>query len=233
VHRGSVATAYVVIWRVHDLWRHRGEGEPQRRLAFVLKDKWDVFQMFFVFCSLFLLWNSAFVLSLNTAVTLCRAMVIGKITDVYEELFEYFFHVAATNGLVGPREGETVDDPRPGRAPFVSATMDFETAQHQGFFRALACVFCGQPHEYRGRVVGCGVHIKRFLLAPCGSDLCEPFYTRMVHPRDAESDLEEEDARAELSKMAAANEDHGYARKANILQWLFLNDSAPVAAFQR
>jgi len=95
------------------------------------------------FVHFFLWWNSEFVLSLNKAVTLCRAMVIGKITDVYEERFEYFFHVAATNVLVGPPASETVEDPRPGRAPFVSATMDFETAQHQGFFQALARLFGG------------------------------------------------------------------------------------------
>jgi len=190
--------------------------------------------VFVAICSLFFsLAASACVTSLNKAVTLFRAMVIGKSTGVYEELFEYFFRVAAANGLVGPRVGGAADDPRPSRAPFVSATMNFETAQHQGFFRALARVFGGQPQEYRGRVVGCGVHFKRFLLAPCGNDLRDPFYTRMVHLREAEMELAADDVRVELSKMAAAYEDEGQTRKANILQWLLRNDSALVAAFPR
>jgi len=55
----------------------------------------------------------------------------------------------------------------------------------------------------------------------------------MVLLREAESDLGEDDVRAELSKMAAANEDQGYARKANNQQRLLLNNSALVAAFLR
>ena len=80
----------------------------------------------------------------------------------YEERSEVFLRVAATNGLVEPRAGGTADDPRPSRAPFVSAKKDFETSQHHGFFRALARVFGGKLHEYRGRVVGCGVHLSGF-----------------------------------------------------------------------
>jgi len=53
------------------------------------------------------------------AVTLFRAMVIGKSTDVNGKLFEFFFRVAATNELVEPRAGGTADDPRPSRAPFL------------------------------------------------------------------------------------------------------------------
>jgi len=39
----------------------------------------------------------------------------------------------------------------------------------------------------------------------------------MVHLREAESELGEQYVRVELSKMAAAYEDQGHTRKANIL----------------
>lgn len=89
--------------------------------------------------------NSAFVLSVNRAFTLFRAMVIGKSADVYEELYEFYFRTAATNGLVGPLVRTAAghsDSPVPQRASFVLATMDFETAQHHGFISGgCSCVW--------------------------------------------------------------------------------------------
>lgn len=178
----------------------------------------------------------AFVLSLNRAFTLFRAMVIGKSADVYEELFEFYFRMAAANGLVGPLAGTAAgngDSPVPQRAPFVSATMDFETAQHHGFFRGAARVFGGQPGDYRGRVVGCGVHFKRFLLAPCGNNMRDPFFSRLVHLRESEANLDLERLRSTLAEMASECEEAGATRKANIVRWLLQNDAALLSAFPR
>lgn len=81
----------------------------------------------------FFMGDRAFVLSLNRSLTLLRAMVIGKSTDVYEELFTYYLHMAEANGLVGPpvrRMPVSSESHQHQRAFFVSATMDFETGQH-------------------------------------------------------------------------------------------------------
>ncbi|OSX77465.1 hypothetical protein BU14_0148s0041 [Porphyra umbilicalis] len=163
-------------------------------------------------------------------------MVIGKVAEMYEELFEYFFRTAAANGLLAPRvAGSAGADSRAraGRVPFVSATMDFETAQHLGFFGGLARVFGGQPSDYHGRAIGCGVHFKRFLLKPCGNDLRDPFYTRMVYLRESDEERGLPDVRRELSTMAADYQNQGENKKANIIKWLLKNEAALMAAFPR
>ncbi|KAK1858548.1 hypothetical protein I4F81_001149 [Pyropia yezoensis] len=177
----------------------------------------------------------AFVQSLNRSVTIFRAMVIGTTADMYEELFEQYFRVAAANGLAAPRisDRESGGGARQQRTPFVSVTMDFETGQHIGCFRALARVFGGQPENYHGRVVGCSVHFKRFLLGPCGNNLDDPFFIHMTRLRESDTDHGIEDVRAELMTTSSACAAQGETRKANIIRWLLQNEPALLAAFPR
>eukprot|EP00170_Pyropia_yezoensis_P001768 contig_7579_g1772 len=173
--------------------------------------------------------------SLNRSVTIFRAMVIGTTADMYEELFEQYFRVAAANGLAAPRisDRESGGGARQQRTPFVSVTMDFETGQHIGCFRALARVFGGQPENYHGRVVGCSVHFKRFLLGPCGNNLDDPFFIHMTRLRESDTDHGIEDVRAELMTTSSACAAQGETRKANIIRWLLQNEPALLAAFPR
>jgi len=188
-----------------------------------------------VLCFLsFLSMRSAFVPSLNLTVTLFRAMVNGKKEEMYEELFQCFFRVAAANGLVAPRAEDGTDGrARPGRVPFVSATMDFEMAQHLGLFKAMARVFGGQPTDYHGRAIGCGVHFKRFLLKACGNNQRDPFFTRMVYLRDSEMERDMAHVRQELSTMAGEYERQGETKKANVIRWLLKSEVILMAAFPR
>lgn len=95
--------------------------------------------------------------------------MIEKTASMYEEIFEFYFSSAADHGLAGSgvrvaiRAGGGTSSRK---TPFVSGTMDFETAQHLGFTQGLCRVFGGTPADYAGRVVGCAVHFKRFLLGP-------------------------------------------------------------------
>jgi len=188
-----------------------------------------------VLCFLsFLSMRSAFVPSLNLTVPLFRAMVIGKKEEMYEELFQCFFRVAAANGLVAPRAAGGADGgARPGRVAFVSATMDFEMAQHLGLFKAMARVFGGQPTDYHGRAIGCGVHFKRFLLKSCGNNQRDPFFTRMMYLRESEMERDMAHVRQELSTMAGEYECQGDAKKANVIRWLLRSEVVLMAAFPR
>lgn len=187
-------------------------------------------RLFLSFCAV-----SAFVQSLNRSVTVVRAMVIGKTADMYEELFEHYVRVAAANGLGGPQASgrESGGGARVQRTPYISITMDFETGQHIGCFRALARVYGGQSVDYHGRVVGCGVHFKRFLLGPCGNDMDDRFFIQMRRLRERETEHGIVDVRTELTAMAVTCEADGESRKANVIRWLLQNEHALMAAFPR
>lgn len=133
-------------------------------------------------------------------------MVIGKSAEVYEKLFTYYRRVAAANGLVRPPVGRAPaigNFPATELASFVLATMDFKKVQHQGSFRGVARVFGEQPSNHHRRVVGRGVHVKRFWLAPWGDHQRDPFFSRMVHLRETESDLDIEQLRCKLVEMTS------------------------------
>lgn len=173
---------------------------------------------------------------LNRAVTLLRAMVIGKTASMYEDLFEYYFSTAAEHGLAGPGGRVAV---RAGggtssrRTPFVAATMEFETAQHTGYARGLCHVFGGEAADYTGRVIGCAVHFKRFLLGPSGNSLDDPFFVSMMRLRDADSVGGEGDVRERLTSMAAEYRKSSQPKKVNVIQWLLKNPAAFSAAFPK
>jgi len=50
------------------------------------------------------------------------------------------------------------------RLPSVAVLLDFETAEHDGAFEALALEFGGVKEDYYGRAIGCRVHLCRFFL---------------------------------------------------------------------
>lgn len=178
----------------------------------------------------------SFVPWLNRAVTLLRAMVIGKTTSMYEELFEFYFSAAAEHGLAGPGGRVAV---RAGggtssrKTPFVAATMDFETAQHTEFARGLSRVFGGEPADYTGRVIGCAVHFKRFLLGPSGNSVGDPFFSVMVQLREADAVGGESGVRERLSSLAAEYQKSHESKKANVILWLLKNPAAFSAAFPK
>lgn len=149
-------------------------------------------------CFLFFFSSRAFVQSLNRSVIVLTAMVIGRTADISEELLEQYFRVAAAKSLAAPRvrDRESGGSARLQRTPFVSATMHFETGQHTGCVRNLAGVFGGQPENFHGRVVGCGVLFKRFLLGPCGNNLDDPFFIRMTSLRERDTEHGIADVRA-------------------------------------
>ena len=84
----------------------------------------------------------------------------------------------------------------------MSATMDFEMAQHLGLFKVMARVSGGQPTDYHGRAIGCGVHFKRFLLKACRNNKRDLFFTRIVYLRESEVGRDTAHVRQELSTMA-------------------------------
>lgn len=162
-----------------------------------------------------------------------RAMVLGKFTSLYEDLFEFYFATAAKHGLAGPQAaalGPAVGDARK-KPSLVAVTLDFKTAQHNGLFRALGRVFGGVPSTYHGRAVGCGVHFKRFLLAACWNSTRDPFFVRVQALRDGGLAIAE--VREQLAGIIKEYESAGDAGKANILRWLLRNDAALFAAFPR
>lgn len=88
--------------------------------------------------------SSGWISSLNRAVVLMRAMVIGKTATMYEELFTFYFRAAETHGLTAPsrtpRTGGTLADPSdsvahplavaplPAAAPSMTTTPAVEAA---------------------------------------------------------------------------------------------------------
>lgn len=94
-------------------------------------------------------------------------------------------------------------------------------------------MFGGQPGDYRGRVLGCGVYFKRFLLAPCGNNMPDHFFSRFVHLRESEANQDVERLQPTLAEMASECEKAGATRKANIVRWLLQNDAALLSAFPR
>ena len=249
VKTGSQSTAH---WRIHFIRLNGWLRHSFAQLITLLdidgigqnwedSNNWKYYRYFHfsyqicLFSGLFL-WRSAFVHSLNQTVMLIREMVIGKTAEMYEELFACYFRTAAANGLAAPRAagGAAAEaKARPGRVRFVSATMDFETAQNLGLFTWLARVSGGESTDYHGRAIACGVHFKWCLLKPCGNNLRDPFFTIMVYLGDTHDKRCVGDVRQELSILAANYKDEGNARKANIIQWLLTNHAALIAAFPR
>lgn len=179
---------------------------------------------------------STFLPSHNRAVTRFRAMVIGKATTMYETLFEAYFSAAAASGLGAPLRPENrgAAPGGGGRKPsFVSVTMDFESAQHNGFFQAISRVYGGHASDYFGRAIGCQVHFKRFLLVLVGNNVRDDFFVRMMAIRDVEVDGGLDAVRGKLAVLLAECQSAGEQSRANVLQWLLRTRSSLLAAFPK
>lgn len=163
-------------------------------------------------------------------------MVIGKTTTMYETLFEAYFSAAAASGLGAPLRAEDRGAVPPGgrrKLSFVSVTMDFETAQHNGFFQAMSRVYGGDASDYFGRAIGCEVHFKRFLLALVGNNVRDEFFVRMMGIRDAEVEGGLDEVRGKVAGLMAECNSAGETSRANVLQWLLRTRSALLAAFPK
>lgn len=163
-------------------------------------------------------------------------MVIGKTTAMYETLFETYFSSAAASGLVAPAGSGSQSGGSTGgrrKTPFVSITMDFETAQHNGFFLAMSRVFGGQPSYYCGRAIGCGVHYKRFLLPLVGNNVRDQFFLRMMAIREAESEGGLDAVRRSLEDLKLECVNAGQTDRASVIQWLLRTRAALLAAFPK
>lgn len=162
--------------------------------------------------------------------------MIGKTTAMYETLFETFFSSAAASGLVAPAgpeaaSGGSTEGRR--KTPFVSITMDFEIAQHNGFFLAMSRVFGGQASDYYGRAIGCGVHYKRFLLPLVGKNVRDQFFLGMMAVRQGESDGGLDEVRRNLEDLRLEFVNSGQTDRANGIQWLLRTRAALLAAFPK
>jgi len=129
--------------------------------------------------------HRVWVYSLNRSVVVPRAMVIGKCTDMYSELFSFYFRNAMMHGLDAPVKvprtspfGSPLPAPvsappvalapigatgRPrAKTPLVAVLLDFDAAEHDGAFRAMSRTFGGSPADFHGRSIGCRVHFIGF-----------------------------------------------------------------------
>lgn len=122
--------------------------------------------------------HRAYLPSERRSVTLFHALVVDKTTEMYCELFQDYFTAAKEAGLRSPtdyasttaalhaaHETAAVAFGHSQRGNQVSVVLlDFELAEHKRLFKALANVFCYIHLRYHGRVLGCRVHLRRFLL---------------------------------------------------------------------
>lgn len=117
------------------------------------------------------------------------------------------------------------------RTAFVAVGLDFETAEHMGFFQAMANVFGGDPSAYHGRVIGCRIHLNGFLLKQCGNDVRHPFIQFVLALRDTPPaggmPAVEEGLRGILDRARAA----GDKKQEASVTWLLANHVARMAAF--
>lgn len=190
--------------------------------------------------------HRAYLPSERRSVTLFRALVVGKTTEMYCELFQSYFRAAKEAGLRSPaddasttaaqaaaHETTAVTPGRPKRgAQFSAVLLDFELAEHNGLFKALANVFGDIPLRYHGRVVGCRVHLQRFLLPKCGNDYNDPFFVNLMRLRDVDSVVGVTRVMQKLHEMYELYDgEEGGGSKANCLKWMLDNRSIVVAAF--
>eukprot|EP00170_Pyropia_yezoensis_P000035 contig_649_g35 len=110
----------------------------------------------------------AYLPSERRSVTLFHALVDGKTTEMYCELFQYYFTAATQAGLRSPAdEASTTAAPAAAHetaavtsglpqcgAQSSAVLLDFELAEHNGLLKALANVFWNITLRYHGRVVG-------------------------------------------------------------------------------
>jgi len=194
------------------------------------------------------------VYSLNRAVVVLRAMVIGKCREMYSEIFSFYFRNAMMHGLDAPVKvprtppfGSPPPSPvsappvevapvvAPGRprakTPFVAVLLDFETAEHDGAFRAMSRTFGGSPADFHGRSIGCRVHFIGFLLKKCGNDIHHPFFRSVVALRDSPPAGGMTEAVACLSALKDTANAAGETKQATALKWLLHNRAAREAAF--
>lgn len=168
-----------------------------------------------------------------------RAFVVGKSADMDAELFKYYLRAATGAGLRPPPPSpvETTvstasrgTQPR-GGAAFSAILLDFEMAEHFGFYSATADVFGGAPSDYLGRVVGCRVHLQRFLLAKCGNSTQSTFYQAIMEMRDSDALSTLKATTIKVRYMHAHYVQEGDRPKAGVLKWLLSNPPAVAAAF--
>lgn len=190
--------------------------------------------------------HRAYLPSERRSVTLFRALVVGKTTEMYYELFQYYFKAAKQAGLRPPADDAATVAAQPpahetaasdaGRlargAQFSAVLLDFELAEHNGLFKALANVFGDIPLRYHGRVVGCRVHLQRFLLPKCGNDFKHPFFTNIMRLRDVDGVVGVTRVMQKLHEMYEQYDgEEGGSSKANCLTWMLDNRSIVVSAF--
>ncbi|OSX73474.1 hypothetical protein BU14_0345s0006 [Porphyra umbilicalis] len=171
------------------------------------------------------------VYSLNRAVVVLRAMVIGKCREMYSEIFSFYFRNAMMHGLDAP-VAVVVAPGRPrAKKPFVAVLLDFETAEHDGAFRAMSRTFGGSPADFHGRSIGCRVHFIGFLLKKCGNDIHHPFLRSVVALRDSPPAGGMTEVVARLSALKDTANAAGETKQATALKWLLHNRAAREAAF--
>lgn len=117
------------------------------------------------------------------------------------------------------------------RVPLVAVLLDFETAEHDGAFEAMALEFGGVKEDYYGRAIGCRVHLCRFLLKKCGNDRKDPFYRAVLALRDSPPLGGLAAVREALEVLADRANGAGEMQKVELIKWMLNNGSALRAAF--
>jgi len=117
------------------------------------------------------------------------------------------------------------------RVPLVALVLDFETAEHDGAFEAMAIEFGGAPLDHYGRVIGCRVHLCRFLLKTCGNDPMDAFMRAVLAMRDSPPPGGLAAVRVELEALSARASVSGEGKKVELIKWMLNNGSALRAAF--
>lgn len=183
--------------------------------------------------------GSAFLSSKRRAVTLMHALVVGKSADMYAELFKYYLRAATGAGLRPPPPASVETSvstasrgtQHRGGAACSAMLLDFEMAKHLGFFSAMADVFGGVPSDYLGQVVGCRVHLQRFLLPKCGNSTHSTFLIAILKMRDSDALSTLKATTIKVRYMHAHYVQEGDRPNAGVLKWLLNNPPAVAAAF--
>ena len=135
------------------------------------------------------------------------------------------------NSAVFPSGAAPTGRPLRKRVPLVALVLSFETAEHDGAFEAMAIEFCGALSDFYGRVIGCRVHLCRFILKKCGNDPKDAFMRAVLAMRDSPPPGGLAAVRVRLEALSERASVSGEGKKVELVKWMLNNGSALRAAF--
>jgi len=121
--------------------------------------------------------------------------------------------------------------PLPKRVPLVEQVLDFETAEHDGGFEAMAIELGDTPADYYGRVIGFRVHLCRFFLKECGNDPKDAYMPAVLAMRDSSPPGGLAAVPVELDVLSVRESVAGEGKNVGLTKWMLKNGAALRAAF--